>query len=50
MSPKFKGFKLIQSSGVIAIGTSKGLVLIFDFRQSLKHVIGVGTKGTPRED
>lgn len=38
---------LIQSSGVIAIGTSKGLVLIFDFRQSLKQVIGVGTKGSP---
>jgi vacuolar protein sorting-associated protein 8 len=37
--------RLIQSSGVIAIGTSKGLVLIFDFRQSLKHVIGIGTKG-----
>jgi hypothetical protein len=35
----------LVSSGVIAIGTSKGLVLIFDFRQALKHVIGVGTKG-----
>jgi len=29
---------------VIAVGTTKGLVLIFDFRQSLKHVIGLGTK------
>ena len=36
---------IFQVSGVIAIGTTKGLVLIFDFRQTLKFVIGVGTKG-----
>jgi hypothetical protein len=32
-------------SAVIAVGTTKGLVLVFDFRQNLKHVIGVNTKG-----
>ena len=31
----------------IAIGTSKGLILVFDYSQSLKSIIGLGTKGTP---
>ncbi|KAI9741090.1 MAG: Vacuolar protein sorting-associated protein 8 [Cirrosporium novae-zelandiae] len=31
-------------SSLIAIGTSKGLVLIFDYHQSLRAVIGQGTK------
>ncbi|KAF2836194.1 hypothetical protein M501DRAFT_960244 [Patellaria atrata CBS 101060] len=28
----------------IAIGTSKGLILIFDYQQTLKSIIGLGTK------
>lgn len=34
----------ITVSGTIAIGTSKGIVLIFDYAQSLKSIIGPGTK------
>jgi hypothetical protein len=30
----------------LAIGTSKGFVLIFDYQQVLKSIIGPGTKGT----
>jgi hypothetical protein len=30
---------------LIAIGTSKGLVLLFDFQQTLKSIIGQGTAG-----
>ena len=29
----------------IALGTSKGIVLIFDYQQNLKSVIGQGTSG-----
>lgn len=32
-------------SGVLAIGTSKGLVLIYDYQQVCKHIIGNGTTG-----
>ncbi|KAK5016789.1 Vacuolar protein sorting-associated protein 8 [Cryomyces antarcticus] len=32
-------------SASIAIGTSKGLILIFDYHQTLKAIIGTGTKG-----
>ena len=31
----------------IALGTSRGMVLIFDQRQALKTIIGQGTKGEP---
>ncbi|RPA86904.1 hypothetical protein BJ508DRAFT_411060 [Ascobolus immersus RN42] len=34
----------IAISATIAIGTSKGLVLIFDYGQNLKSVVGIGTK------
>jgi hypothetical protein len=30
----------------LAIGTSKGFILIFDYQQVLKSIIGPGTKGT----
>lgn len=33
-------------SALIAVGTSKGIVLGFDFHQSLKIIIGQGTKAT----
>ena len=36
----------IAISAVIALGTSKGLLLIFDYSQNLKSIIGQGTKGT----
>ena len=36
----------IAVASVIAIGTSKGLILIFDFHQVLKATIGVGTRAT----
>lgn len=29
----------------IVVGTSKGIILVFDYQQSLKHIIGTGTKG-----
>lgn len=29
----------------IIFGTSKGLILVFDYNQSLKLIIGLGTKG-----
>lgn len=31
----------------IVLGTSKGVILIFDYRQDLKLIIGPGTKGEP---
>lgn len=31
-------------SGIIALGTSKGSILIFDYHQTLKYIIGPGTK------
>lgn len=34
----------ITVSATIAIGTSKGIVLVFDYTQSLKSIIGPGTK------
>jgi vacuolar protein sorting-associated protein 8 len=42
---KFGVPTVMSVSAVIAVGTTKGLVLVFDFRQNLKHVIGVNTKG-----
>lgn len=36
----------ITISTTIALGTSKGLILIFDYNQNLKSIIGSGTKGT----
>lgn len=32
----------------IVVGTSKGIILVFDYQQSLKHIIGTGTKGLSR--
>jgi hypothetical protein len=29
----------------LAIGTSKGFILVFDYQQVLKSIIGPGTKG-----
>jgi hypothetical protein len=39
----------IAVSAVIALGTSKGLLLIFDYNQNLKAIIGHGTKGAKVE-
>lgn len=35
-------------SASIVLGTSKGIILIFDYNQNLKSIIGPGTKGTLR--
>lgn len=35
----------INVSATIALGTSKGIILVFDYSQSLKAIIGPGTKG-----
>lgn len=35
----------IAVSAFIAMGTSKGIILIFDYHQNLKAIIGSGTKG-----
>ena len=35
----------IAVSALIAIGTSKGIILIFDYHQNLKTIIGPGTQG-----
>lgn len=35
----------IQVSASIVLGTSKGIILIFDYHQNLKSIIGPGTKG-----
>ncbi len=35
----------IAVSAFIAMGTSKGLILIFDYHQTLKSIIGSGSKG-----
>lgn len=32
-------------SATIVVGTSKGIILIFDYNQNLKMIIGPGTKG-----
>jgi len=32
-------------SASIVLGTSKGIILIFDYHQNLKSIIGLGTKG-----
>lgn len=36
----------IAISTSIALGTSKGIILVFDYNQNLKSIIGPGTKGT----
>jgi hypothetical protein len=46
---KFGSPTVMAVSAVVAVGTTKGLVLVFDFRQNLKHVIGVNTKGITPE-
>ena len=33
-------------SATIAVGTDKGLILVFDYSQALKQIIGSGTKGS----
>lgn len=35
----------IAISTSIALGTSKGIILVFDYNQNLKSIIGPGTKG-----
>ncbi len=40
----------IAVSASIAMGTSKGIILIFDYHQSLKSIIGPGTKGRASRD
>ena len=35
---------LVVGSSII-FGTSKGLILVFDYNQSLKLIVGLGTKG-----
>ena len=35
----------IAVSASIALGTSKGIILVFDYNQNLKSIIGPGTKG-----
>jgi vacuolar protein sorting-associated protein 8 len=35
----------ISVSTAIVLGTSKGIVLVFDYQQNLKTIIGPGTKG-----
>lgn len=37
----------ISISAAIVIGTSKGIILVFDYVQNLKSIIGPGTKGRP---
>lgn len=39
----------ISVSASIVLGTSKGIILIFDYHQNLKSIIGPGTKGEPLE-
>ena len=29
----------------IVVGTSKGIILVFDYQQNLKTIVGLGTKG-----
>ncbi|GAO49650.1 hypothetical protein G7K_3799-t1 [Saitoella complicata NRRL Y-17804] len=40
----FGAVSTMAASGLIAAGTTKGLLLIFDFHQTLKSVIGVNTR------
>ncbi len=35
----------IAVSASVVLGTSKGIILIFDYSQNLKMIIGPGTKG-----
>lgn len=35
----------ITVSALIALGTSKGLILVFDYNQNQSYIIGLGTKG-----
>jgi len=39
----------ISVSASIVLGTSKGIILIFDYHQNLKSIIGPGTKGKSTE-
>ncbi len=38
----------IAVSAAIVLGTTKGIILIFDYSQNLKMIIGPGTKGQRR--
>lgn len=38
----------ISVSASIVLGTSKGIILIFDYHQNLKSIMGPGTKGKTR--
>lgn len=35
-------------SASIVLGTTKGIILIFDYNQNLKMIVGPGTKGRAR--
>ena len=35
----------IAVSAAIVLGTSKGIILMFDYNQNIKMIIGPGTKG-----
>ncbi len=35
----------VAISASIVLGTSKGIILVFDYSQNLKMIIGPGTKG-----
>ena len=39
----------IAASAFVAVGTSKGVILIFDYSQNLKTIVGPGTEGMPRQ-
>lgn len=38
----------IAVAALIALGTSKGIILVFDYSQNLKSIVGPGTKGRVR--
>ena len=42
---KFGRPTCIAVSASIALGTSKGMILIFDYHQTLQTIIGPGTQG-----
>jgi hypothetical protein len=38
----------IAVSTNIVVGTGKGIILVFDYQQNLKTIVGPGTKGTSK--
>jgi len=43
---KFGSPTCLAVSANIVLGTSKGIILMFDYNQNLKMIIGPGTKGS----